>query len=314
MLTIADLHLARRRIAGYLRPTPLEPAGGLGAAAWLKLECANRTRSFKCRGALNAMLALDPAARARGILAASSGNHAQGVALAAHLVGAQATILMPAHTPRRKVEGVRAWGATPLLTGETYDEAEAQARQMERDTGMAFISAYNDEQVVAGAGTVGLEILDELSGLQRVIVPVSGGGLISGVGLAMKAANPAIEVIGACSESTPALYNWIHGAQQPQVWETLAEALSGEIEAGSVTLALSRQVVDRVVRVSEAAIAEAIRWLAFEAGWIAEGGGAVGVAALLDGTLPADARPTAVVVSGGNIDRESLQRVLAGGG
>ena len=128
MLNNADLILARRRLTGYLRPTPLEPALGLGPHIWLKLENANRTHSFKCRGALNAMLALDAAARSRGILAASSGNHAQGVALAAHLVGAEATIMMPAHTPRRKVDGVRAWGATPLLVGETYDEAEAAAR------------------------------------------------------------------------------------------------------------------------------------------------------------------------------------------
>jgi threonine dehydratase len=213
------------------------------------------------------------------------------VALAAHLVGAKATILMPAHTPRRKVEGVRSWGAEARLHGANYDEAEAAARQLERDSGMTFISPYNDPQVIAGAGTV---------------------GLISGVGLALKAANPAIEVIGACSESTPALYNWLHGTAHPQVWETLAEALSGEIEAGSVTLAISKQVVDRVVMVSEAAIAEAIRWLAFEAGWIAEGGGAVGVAALRSVLIGADGAVTAVVVSGGNIDRESLQRVLGG--
>jgi threonine dehydratase len=310
----ADLLLARRRISGYLRPTPLEPAPALGANTWLKLECANRTRSFKCRGALNAMLALDPAARAKGILAASSGNHAQGVALAAHLVGAEATILMPAHTPRRKVDGVRAWGAEALLLGDTYDEAEAAARQMERTTGKSFISAYNDPQVIAGAGTVGLEILDDLTGIQRVIVPVSGGGLISGIGLAMKAANPSIEVIGACSVSTPALYNWIHGASHPQVWETLAEALSGEIESGSITLAISQQVVDRVVLVTEDAIAGAIRWLALEAGWIAEGGGAVGVAALRSGLIPADDKRTVVVVSGGNIDGETLQKVLASNG
>lgn len=310
MLNNADLILARRRLTGYLRPTPLEPAPGLGPHTWLKLENANRTHSFKCRGALNAMLALAADARSRGILAASSGNHAQGVALAAHLVGAEATIVMPAHTPRRKVDGVRAWGATPLLVGETYDEAEAAARQMERDTGKTFISAYNDPQVIAGAGTVGLEILDDLTGIQRVIVPVSGGGLISGVGLAMKAINPAIEVIGACSIATPALYNWIHGTQHPQIWETLAEALSGEIEAGSITLAISKQVVDRVVLVTEDAIADAIRWLAFDTGWIVEGGGAVGVAALRSGLIPADGKLTAVVVSGGNIDRETLQRVL----
>jgi threonine dehydratase len=314
MVHASDIILARRRLAGYLRPTPLETAPDLGKNIRLKLENTNYTHSFKVRGALNAMLALTPAARAKGIVTASSGNHAQGVAYAAHVVGAKAKILMPVHTPKRKVNGAKRYGAEVVLFGETYDETEAEGRRLERVEGMTFISPYNDAQVVAGAGTIGLEILDDFPTVKRVIVPASGCGLISGVGLAVKAAEPSIEVIGVCAASAPALYNFMHDTQYPQVWDTLAEALSGEIEVGSITLELVKKVVDRVVSVSEDAIAEAMRWMAFQAGAIVEGGGAVGVAALLSGVIKDDGVPTAVVISGGNVDEASLRRVLAGEG
>jgi threonine dehydratase len=310
MVELTDILRARERIASYLRPTMLEAAPELGV--WLKLENTNRAHSFKARGALNAVLALDEAARARGIVTASSGNHAQGLAFAAHLVGARAKILMPTHTPRRKVDGARQYGAEVVLFGSNYDETELEARRLERDEGLTFVSPYNDSQVVAGAGTVGLEILDDLPDVERVLVPAGGCGLISGIGVALKARRPDIEIIGVCAVSTPALYNHLNGTSHPQVWDTLAEALSGEIEAGSITLELTRRVVDRAVLVSEEAIADAMRWLAFRQGWITEGGGAVGVAALLSGAVQADGRPTAVVISGGNVDEETLRRILAG--
>lgn len=311
MVTITDILAARERLHGYLRPTPLEGVPALGPNIWLKLENANRTHSFKIRGALNAMLALSPEARARGIVTASSGNHAQGVAYAAHLAGLPARILMPLHTPRRKVDGVRRYGAEAVLFGSNYDETEAEGRRIEQTEGLTFISPYNDPLIVAGAGTVGLEIVDELPGLERVIVPASGCGLISGVGLAVKAANPHIEVIGINALHAPALHNWLNNDQLPQIWDTLAEALSGEIEAGSITFNLVKQVVDRCLLVTEDAIAQAMRWLAFQSGWIAEGGGAVGVAAVLSGVLPLDDRPTAIVISGGNVDEATLRRVLS---
>lgn len=308
MVTSADVQAARQRIAPYLHPTPLEYAPDLDV--WLKLENANRTHSFKVRGALNALLSLSEAERAKGIVAASSGNHAQGVAYAAHLLNARAKILMPMHTPLRKVNGVRRYGAEAVLFGANYDETEAEARRLEKAEGLTFVSPYNDPMIVAGAGTIGLEMIDELPNIQRVIVPVSGCGLISGVGLALKAHNPAIEVVGVSSVSTPALYNFRHGTNLPQIWDTLAEALSGEIEAGSITFELTQQVVDQVVLVSEEAIAEAMRWIVFRAGWVVEGGGAVGIAALLSGVLKADERLTAVVLSGGNVDEDTLRRVL----
>ncbi len=312
MIDLAAIALAQYRIRPHLPPTPVETVQLAGADVALKLECANRTHSFKIRGALNAALSLDSAARARGLIAASSGNHAQALAYAAHLVGARATIYMPAHTPQKKVDGVRRYGATPVLDAPNYDEAERTARETATREGLTFISAYNDAQVMAGAGTIGLELLEQVDGLQRVIVPVSGGGLIGGVATALKSLQPDIEVIGVCAQRAPAMYNAFHGTTLPQIWETLAEALSGDIEQGSITLDICRRYVDDVVLVDEPSIAAAMRQL-LALGWVVEGGGAVGVAALLaEQVQPAAVGKTAIVISGGNVDMATLQRVLAG--
>ena len=311
MVELADVALAHYRIAPHLAPTPLEKAPGLGPAVWLKMENVNKTHSFKVRGALNAMLALDEKARAKGIVACSSGNHAQGIAYAAQLLGTTARIFMPRHTPERKIAGVRYYGSEPILCGDNYDEAEDEARRLERDEGRTFISPYNDPNVVAGAGTIGLEIFDALPEVERVIVPVSGGGLISGIALTMKALKPGIEVIGVCAESAPTMYNLFYDTAHAQVWETLAEALSGDIETNAITINLAQRFVDEVVLVSEKAIADAIRWLLFKGTWVVEGGGAVGVAALQNGVITSDERPTAIVISGANIDERILRQVLA---
>ncbi|GAB4511438.1 MAG: threonine/serine dehydratase [Anaerolineae bacterium] len=310
MLTLADVVQARDRLNSYLHPTPLEP--GLADQVWFKLENANVTHSFKIRGALNAILALSNAARARGVVTASSGNHAQGVAYAAHLAGVKAKILMPEHTPRRKINGVCRYGAEAVLFGQNYDETEAEALRLGREHGLTFVSPYNDAAVIAGAGTIGLEILDKLPQVARVVVCVSGGGLISGVSMVIKSRKPSVEVIGVNATSAPAMYNYFYDKALPQKWDTLAEALSGEIEKDSITLAMVKRYVDQMVLVSEEDIAAAMRWMVDEQGWMVEGGGAVGVAALLRGVLPLDGRPTAVVVSGGNVDGSTLRKVLLG--
>lgn len=309
-VTFDDILLAQGRITPYLKPTPLESAPELGANAYLKLENANLTHSFKIRGALNAMLSLDAAAKARGVVAASSGNHAQGIAYAAHLAGVRARIVMPEHTPKKKVNGVRRWGAEPVLFGPTYDDAEAEGRRLEKADDMTFISPYNDRHVIAGAGTVGVEIVNALPYVERVLVPVSGGGLIAGVATAVKALRPWAKVIGVNAESAPAMYNTFYNTSKPQVWETLAEALSGEVEAGSITLDICKQYVDEIVLVSESQIAAAMRWMIGTQGWLVEGGGAVCVAALLHGIVPADERVTAAVISGGNVDLETVQQII----
>jgi threonine dehydratase len=310
MLTLANIKAAQERIAPHLPPTMLEPAPALGENAYLKLENTNLTHSFKIRGALNAALALNANARARGLVAASSGNHAQGLAYAAKLVGADAKILMPQGTPARKINGVKRHGAEAIVFGATYDDAEAEARRIERDEGRTFVSAYNDAFVAAGQGTIGLEILAQLPNVERVLVCVSGGGLIAGIAAAVKLTNPKIEVIGVGAAVTPAMYNIFHGTNLPLEYETLAEALLGDVEAGSMTIDEVKTHVDDIVSVSEAAIAEAMRWSVLHAGWVVEGGGAVGIAAVRSGVVMLDERPTVIVVSGGNVDPETLQAVL----
>jgi threonine dehydratase len=309
MLTLADIQAARERIAPYCQPTLLEFAPELGDNIWLKLENTNQTHSFKIRGALNAALSLDDAARAKGLVTASSGNHAQALSYAAKIAGVKAKILIPKHTPKRKVNGVIRHGAEAVLFGDNYDETEAEALRLGRE-GLTFVSAYSDPKVIAGTGTIGLEILDQLPEVERVIVPVSGGGLISGIALAIKETNPAIEVIGVNAQSAPSMYNHFYGTDYQEVWETLAEALSGAIEDGSMTLELVTKYVDQIVLATEDQIEMAMRWMIDQQGWIVEGGGCVGAAALLANTIEHDGRPTAVVVSGGNVDGETIRRIL----
>ncbi len=308
MIGLEEIAQARARIAPYLTPTPIEAAQGLGEGVWLKLENANQTHSFKIRGALNALLSLDEAARRRGVIAVSSGNHAGALAYAAQLSDVSAQILMPKTTPQKKIANVRRWGAEAILFGDNYDEAESEALRRAGHP-RSWISPYNDRAVIAGAGTIGLEILDQLPGVARVIVPVSGGGLLAGVATALKLRQPAIEVIGINARSAPAMYNAFHARQLAQVWDTLADALSGDIEAGSITIPICLRHMDAIALVDEAQIAAAMRYL-LAAGWVVEGGGAVGVAALLDEALPPVDGATVVVVSGGNVDLSVLRAVL----
>ena len=310
MVTLADILKAQHRIKPHLSPTPLEAAGQLGENIWLKLENANKTHSFKIRGALNAILSLDDTGRKQGIITASSGNHAQGLAYAAHLVGAQADILMPEHTPQKKVKGVQLYGGNAILFGDNFDETEAEALRRAREDGQTFISAYNHPSIIAGTGTIGLEVLETLPGLERMIVCVSGGGLISGIALAIKSLKPDCEVIGVCAESAPSMYNEFKKTNLVENWDTLAEALSGGIEAGSITVTITLEHVDDIVLVSEEQIAAAMRFMMGTQGWLVEGGGAVCVAALLHDIIPRDGKVTAATISGGNVDLDTLRKVL----
>jgi threonine dehydratase len=314
MPSLNDIRAARDRIRPYLTlPTPLERAAWLGEQVYLKVETVNPTHSFKIRGALNALLARqDSGAAGGGVITASSGNHAQALAYAAKLTGVRAQILMPKPTPQKKVDGVRAHGGEAILFGDVYDEAEAEAIRRAHAEGIPYLSAYAHPDVVAGAGTVGLEIAAQLPSVRRALVCLGGGGLISGIVSALAHLAPECEVIGVCAQHAPAGYNAKYGTHLPQVWDTLAEALSGDIEADSLTLDCIRQRVQRVVLVSEEAIADAMRALAYRQGWVAEGGGAVAVAALLSGVVEPSSQPTVAVVSGGNVDADRLRRILAG--
>jgi threonine dehydratase len=299
---------AQARIAPFVRRTPLEFSPQLGAH--LKLENLQRTGSFKLRGALYRVLALTDEEKRRGVVTASAGNHAQGVAFGCAQLGVSAVVVMPEATPRIKIDGTRGLGAEVRLFGSTYDEAEAEARRIERESGRVFVSAYNDPLVIAGQGTVALEILQDLPDVAQVIAPVGSGGLISGVGTALKAANPAIRVVGVSSRATPAIYNHFKGARLPQL-PTIAEGLSGEVEPGALTLDIVPQVVDDILLVEERDIRAAIAWLVEAHHLIAEGSGVVGIAALRQWPDLLAAGPTAVIVSGGNLDIDELRRVIA---
>lgn len=306
--TLDDLQLARERLRSYLVPTPIEAAAGM-SNLWLKLENANKTHSFKCRGALNALLAMSDDQRAKGVVTASSGNHGQGMAYAARLLNVKARIVMPEDTSRRKLSGVRRLGGEAILFGENYDAAEREAHRLARETGAAYLSPYNDPLVVAGGGTVGLEILEQLPQVERVIVPVGGGGLISGIAIAIRAAKPEAEIIGVNPLASPDMYNIFYQLEHAIDQETLADALPGAIEENSITLDLVSRLVDRIVLVSEDDIVRGMQFMAFDQGWIAEGGAVVGVAAVENGSVELD-RPTVVVVSGGNVDADILRDVL----
>ena len=280
-----------------------------GARVLFKAEVLQRTGSFKFRGAFNKMSAIPQAARGGGVVAFSSGNHAQGVAWAAQMLGVQARIVMPEGVSRRKLAGVRRLGAEAILFGETYDEAEAEARRLVRELDASWLSPYNDPDVVAGAGTVGLEILEQLPETARIVVPVGGGGLISGLGLVAKALRPAIEIVGVNALASPDLYNAFYQLALPLGHDTLADALPGAIEAGSITRDLVSRFVDRIVLVSEDDIRRAMQFMIFEQGWIVEGGGVAGLAAVQNGSIELD-RPTVAVISGGNVDADVLRDVI----
>ncbi len=308
MIGLKDVLAAARRLRPFLAPTLIEPLPALGAT-WIKLENTNPTHSFKVRGALNAILGQPPHLRSR-LVTASSGNHAQGMAWASSIAPTQIEIVVPADAPQRKIDGVRRFGLTPRLMPGGYDAAEAEAQRLAREEGCTFVSPYNHPLVAAGNGTVGLEIIEQLPAVRRLIVPVGGGGLIGGTAAAIKALDPSVEVIGVNAAASPDMYNEYYGAALPISHDTLADALPGAVESGSITLDLARAYVDRIVLVDEDAIAAAMRWLLDETGWIVEGGGAVGIAALLSGVIEPANRTTAVVISGGNVDPAVVRRVM----
>jgi threonine dehydratase len=314
--TADDIARARERLRGLVHRTPLERSAWLSALAGcevhLKLECWQRTRSFKVRGALNALAALGlTEIRRRGVVTASAGNHGQGVALAANRLGVQATIFVPETAPATKQARILAHGGKLHRAGQVYDEAELAARLFAECTGAVFVHPFSDPDVVAGQATVGAEIVEDLPEVREVIVPVGGGGLIAGIGAAVRAAGKGgIEVVGVQSELTRAMYAAFEAGRvvPTPMPPTLADGLAGGVEAGSY--ASARAVTSRLCLVAEADIETAIRELFAREGIVAEGAGAVGGAGLLSGRASING-PAVVVISGGNIDGPELARILA---
>jgi threonine dehydratase len=317
MVSLADVRVAAERVRPFVVRTPLERSPGLsalcGTEVWLKFECFQTTGSFKLRGALNALLTMPEPERQRGVVTASAGNHGLGVARAAAVLGVPATVVVPETASSAKVEALRHSGAELLLRGATYDDAESAAIGLASKRGLPFISAYNDAAVVAGGGTIALEVVEDLPGARTLVVPAGGGGLIGGIGVAAHGLNPEIAIYGAQSTASPALHAALTaGARVPvDVLPSLADGLSGNVEPGSITLDLLQEHVREVLLVTEADIAAAMRWLLEHEHVLVEGSAAVGVAAIRRSLLPTGG-PLVVVLTGRNVAAEVLrQYVLA---
>lgn len=319
MPTLADIYAARARISGLVRRTPLVRSAALselaGGSVHLKLESLQETGAFKLRGASNKLAALAPEARTRGVVTVSTGNHGRALAFAAERLGVRAVVCLSALVPEVKVAAIRALGAEVVIAGRSQDEAEAAALALARDQGLVHASAFDDPAVIAGQGTIGLELLEDLPAIDTCIAPLSGGGLLGGVALALKSADPAIRAIGVSMDQGPAMHDSLRAGRVVEVVETpsLADCLTGGIGVDNRwSFALCRRVVDQTVLVSEAEIAAGLRHLLLTERVVAEGGAAVGVAALLAGKLDLRGRTTAIVVSGQNIDMAKLLRLAAG--
>jgi threonine dehydratase len=313
--TLKDIYAARQRIAGFVRRTPLERSLWLsdlaGHDVYLKLECWQHTRSFKMRGAYNAISALDPAARARGLVTASAGNHGQAVALAARELGARATIFLPSNAPETKQSRIRSFGAVLRADQATYDDAEVAAQHFARETGATFVHAFSDRAVVAGQGTVGVEILEDLPQVRDVLVPVGGGGLIAGIGIALKSSTNDVRVIGLQSTETTAMHMAFAAGQavDSPITPTLADGLAGCTDEMAYQRAV--RVVDELKLVDEAALPAAIRALYHHDGIVAEGAASVVVAAIAERVVKVSG-PAVLVISGGNIDAARFAGILSG--
>ncbi|MFB0543159.1 MAG: threonine/serine dehydratase [Candidatus Bathyarchaeia archaeon] len=311
-----EIYLAKRRIQEFVRRTPLEYSpffsGVCGGEVYLKLENLQLTGSFKIRGALNKMLQLDAEQRGKGVVTASSGNHAQGVGYASKMLGIEATIVVPRNTPGTKIEAIRGYGVDLRIHGEIYDEAEIKARELERELSKVYISPYNDYDIIAGQGTIGLEMWEEKRDLEVVLVPVSGGGLISGVAVALKSLNPEIKIIGVQPKASPVMYESIKRGEIVEIpmEETVAEALHGGIEKESITFDIVKEYVDDIILVEEGNIKATIALLLEHHHQVAEGGGAIGLAALMTNKDRFRGRKVGVVISGGNIDISLLREIL----
>jgi threonine dehydratase len=315
-VTLEDVRAAAGRIAGAVERTPFLRSRTLsrltGAEVWLKFENLQFTASFKERGALNKLLTLSPAERARGVIAMSAGNHAQGVAYHAARLGVRAVIVMPRGTPNTKVKNTEVHGAEVRLEGDTLAEAARFAHQRAARDGLTFIHPYDDPAVIAGQGTVALEMLAEMPELDCLAVPIGGGGLISGIATAAKALRPEIRVYGVESKAYCAMYQRLHDLPVEVGGDTIAEGLAGR-DVGELTLAIVARLVDEVLLVEEATIERAIVCLIEIEKTVAEGAGAAGLAALLEQPPRFAGRRVGIPLCGGNIDTRVLAAVLMRG-
>jgi len=318
-LNLKAIQQAARRLEGVIHPTPLDFSATFsrltGSRVYLKLENLQKTGSFKIRGAYNKICTLDEASRQKGVIAASAGNHAQGVASAATYAGIASLIVMPENAPVSKVTATQGYGARVVLAGENYDQAFNHALALQKETGAVFIHSFDDPEIIAGQGTIGLELLAAVPDLDAVVAPVGGGGLIAGAALAAKTIRPAVQVIGVQAESAPAVYQLFHQTQKsgpPPAGRTIADGINVR-RPGKLTRELIARFVDDVVLVDDEEIAEAILLLLERSKLMVEGAGAAGLAALLAGKIFLPEKKTAVILSGGNVDINLISIIIERG-
>jgi len=311
--TIEDIRAAAQRIDGAVVRTPMLVSRTLseviGAEVWLKFENLQFTAAYKERGALNKLLQLTPEERARGVIAASAGNHAQAVAYHAKRLGIPATIVMPESTPTMKVTQTEGHGATVVLHGKIVDDAFAKARELALENGYEFVHAFDDPQIIAGAGTVGVEMLEDAPDLDVITVPIGGGGLMSGIATAARAIKPDVELIGVEAELYPSMKCAIQDCHMPLGGDTLAEGIAVK-QPGELTSRILRELADDVVLVSERDLERSVAMLVGIEKTVVEGAGAAGLAAILSDPARYKGKKVATVLCGGNIDTHLLANVL----
>lgn len=313
MLQLDHFYKARYILNKVLRKTELVHATKINpdVDVYLKPECLQKTGSFKIRGAYYKISQLSDEEKAKGVVACSAGNHAQGVALAATAMGVESLICLPEGAPISKVEATKRLGAKVCLVPGVYDDAYQKALQFRKEKGYTFVHPFNDENVIAGQGTIGLELLEQLPDIEAVVVPVGGGGLISGVAYAIKNLNPRVKVYGVQAEGAPSMVKSLHDGKiecLPSV-STIADGIAVK-EPGDLTFKICSQDVDEIVTVSEDEISAAILQLIESEKMVAEGAGAASVAAVMFNKVPVKGKKTVCIVSGGNIDVTILSRVI----
>lgn len=318
-VTLQDIQTAHQTIQNFINLTPCDYSRScskrMGTDIFFKLENNQRTGSFKIRGASNKIASLSEAERARGVIACSAGNHAQGVALSASLNNTKSIIVMPETAPLSKIQATRGYGAEVILKGQMFDEARDHAVELAKEKGFVFVHPYEDEKVIAGQGTIGLEIFQQIEDLDMVIVPVGGGGLISGVATAIKAFNPKVRIIGVQANVSDSMFQFYKNKAIPQpkaYLATIADGIAIKVPSSKIYENFISKYVDDFVTVSEGEIAEAIVYLLERVKTVSEGSGAAGLAAVLSGKLKLGKR-NCIIVSGGNIDLNIVSQVIQRG-
>lgn len=318
-VSIDDIRAAQSVVKGLIKQTEVEHSLSasklVGSEVYYKYENTQITGSFKLRGALNKIASLTPEEKKRGVVASSAGNHAQGVAYSATRSGVKSTIVMPITAPLIKVGATRDYGAQVVLHGEIYDEAYEKARELEKSEGYVFVHPFEDEKIVAGQGTMGLEIMAQIANLESIVVPIGGGGLISGIATAVKTLNPKCKVYGVQSDQAPGMERMFHHASLQSAQKkmsTIADGIAVKKPSPVMYESFISRLVDDIVTVTDDEIAEAIFFLMERAKTVTEGSGAAGVAAILNRKLNLGAK-TCVVLGGGNIDLNIVSKVIEKG-